>query len=246
MAGRRRGGSGRPLYPAHLSMGQWLSVNGFDGHAAVLLERGAVHARPPAPQTAGLAHTPLRLALAAVRLEQGDLGAAGEALREVEATLDEVRRPGPYVDWLELSAKRDLLIGDLGRALERFQRVQDVCWHGGFRRATLAAVLNQAQVLIYVNQTAAAEELLTEAGEAARMLKDPTAAARSPGWPASPTPAANRSSRGRRSPPRRRRCKGSGPAAAVGPRPGRRAARAAAGRQLSGVLRGPRWPCSGR
>ena len=162
----------------YLSMGQWLSVNGFYGHAAVLLERGAVHARPPAPQTAGLAHTPLRLALAAVRLEQGDLGAAGEALREVEATLDEVRRPGPYVDWLELSAKRDLLIGDLGRALERFQRVQDVCWHGGFRRATLAAVLNQAQVLIYVNQTAAAEELLTEAGEAARMLKDPTAAAR--------------------------------------------------------------------
>ena len=63
--------------------------------AAVLLERGAVHARPPAPQTAGLAHTPLRLALAAVRLEQGDLGAAGEALVEVEATLDEVRRPRP-------------------------------------------------------------------------------------------------------------------------------------------------------
>jgi hypothetical protein len=96
-------------------------------------------------------------------LEHGQLDAAGNVLGPLEKGLFPRQHPGQYVSWLELSAKRDLLRGNFGDALERFARVVAVCCEGGFRRAVLSAQLNQAHVLILLNQIRLAEEVLGEA-----------------------------------------------------------------------------------
>src|SRR5262249_52406650 len=80
--------------------------------------------------------------------------------------------------WLELSGQRHLLGGEYSAALDCFARVVDICAGGGFPRATLGALLNQALVLLAVNQVSVAEEVLGEAADLADALGDRTATAR--------------------------------------------------------------------
>jgi hypothetical protein len=159
------------------ALGRWLASRGQYGHAAVLLERGAFHARNPSPAGAQHALKPLRLALAGVLLEQGRLADCDAVLTPLAGTIDPVTEPGWHVQWLELDAHRHLLRGEYGPALANLVRVNDACFQGGFTRAALGALLNQAEVLILVNQVALAEELLQEASPLADVLEDDAARA---------------------------------------------------------------------
>jgi hypothetical protein len=150
----------------YLAAGRWLADQGRYGHAAVLLERGAAHAAPPASALACRARLPLRLALAGVFLEQGRLEEAAQLLDGLDAQFQENEGPGWLVRWLELSGQLNLLRGDYGDAVERFARVVDLCARGGFARATLGALLNQARILILLNQVGLAEETFQKTGGA--------------------------------------------------------------------------------
>jgi tetratricopeptide (TPR) repeat protein len=162
----------------YLGMGQWLAGQGQYGHAAVLLERGLAHSAPPASSLACRALLPLRLHLAGVLLEQGRLDECGVLHAGLGEELDAHESPGWTVQWLEQTGQSALLRGDYGVALERFARVIDLCKEGGFVRATIGALLNQAQILILVNQVSVAEEALDEALSLAHALDDRPALAR--------------------------------------------------------------------
>src|SRR5262249_46543637 len=70
----------------------------------------------------------------------------------------------------ELTGRCHLLRGEYGPALRSLAGVNDACFQGGFPRAALGALLNQAQVLILVNQVSLAEEVLLEAAGLADVL----------------------------------------------------------------------------
>lgn len=162
----------------YLSMGQWLAGQGQYGHAAVLLQRGAAHARAPASALACRAWLPLRLALAGVLIEQALLDEAADILAGLDERLDERENPGWLVHWLELTAQRFLLRGEYGPALRHLDRVLEVCSRGGFTEAAVRAMLNEAPVLILLNQVSVAEELLGEVERLAELRGDRTAAVR--------------------------------------------------------------------
>jgi CHAT domain-containing protein len=156
----------------YLSMGQWLAGQGRYGHAAILLERGRTQARPPSSPLAQRAWLPLSLSLAAVYLEQGRFQECGTLLAQLQPHLDDRDNPAWSVQWLELSGQRDLLLGRLGTGVQQFGEVTAICARGGFERATLAALLNQARIHILLNQVHHAEGLLTQADNLAAHLQD--------------------------------------------------------------------------
>jgi CHAT domain len=162
----------------YLVAGIWLSGRGFFSHAALLLERGAMHAMPPAPALACRALAALRLALATTLLEQGKFAACGGVLADIRDMVDPRQQPAQYVEWLELRGKLDLLHGDFGAALRGAEEVVSVCRRGGFSRAAMAAVLNQAQALLFLNQTSAAADLVRCVDRTARAAQAGTALAR--------------------------------------------------------------------
>jgi CHAT domain-containing protein len=77
-----------------------------------------------------------------------------------------------------LGGKLSLLRGQFGAALERGSAVVDVCRRGGFRQALRSALLDRAQVLLYLNQITATEGLLTWVAEEARVARDERTVAR--------------------------------------------------------------------
>jgi CHAT domain-containing protein len=164
-----------------LVMGLWLKGHGYYGQAALLLRHGATHAVPPAPPLACAAWTALRLALAATLLEQGEFSDCEGILDETNGRIDPGQDPVRYVERLELRGKLALLRGDFGLALASATEVAEVCQRGGFRQALIQAVLNQAQVLLAINQTAAVDGLLGWAARSAHAVGDTSAAARA-GW----------------------------------------------------------------
>jgi CHAT domain-containing protein len=169
----------RPLFFSRLyhALGRWLGAQGYYGHATVLLGRGLVHAELPAP-LAGRAWVPLVLELASVCLEQGRTERCREELARAEVRLDPRVHPGWTVQWLELSAHRERLLGDFGSALRRYDEVTDLCRDRGFVRATAASLMNQAEILIMINRVSEAEDLLTTAAELSRSVNVPGAAGR--------------------------------------------------------------------
>ena len=125
------------------------------------LRRGLFQAGQGTPDLARKAIVPLRLQIASACLEKGDLEETQTELGEIKANLDGLRQPGFSAHWLEISGKLNLLKGEFGRALERFQAVLALCRKGHFEQAELRASLNLAHILIYLNQTSAAKDLLS-------------------------------------------------------------------------------------
>jgi CHAT domain-containing protein/tetratricopeptide (TPR) repeat protein len=157
----------------YLQLGKRLAAQGQYGHAAVLLERGSQRAGPTTSALARRAYRPLQLSYAAVLLEQGRFPECRAVLDALDGSFDSCMDPGWLVQWLELMGQWELLQGQFGPALSRFEQVSGLCAERGFHRATAGALMNQAEVLILVNQIDAAEELLAEARLLADLLDDP-------------------------------------------------------------------------
>jgi hypothetical protein len=154
----------------YLEMGRLLAALGQYGDALVALERGLSHTGKDAPDLAWQAIVPLRLAIASALLEKGELTAARSWLTDLAPALAERQQPGLAVRWLELSGKLNLLQGEFGPALVQFRRVLDTCQARSLHQAELAATLNLAHILVYLNHTRAAKELLIGAREGAARL----------------------------------------------------------------------------
>lgn len=147
----------------HLAMGRLLAALGQYGDALTTLNRGLFHTGEEAPSLARQTAIPLQLVMASAYLEKGDLTLAQNTLLRLKLELDENQYPEYYIRWLELFGKLNLLGGEFGQALAQFKRIQDVAQKIGSHSATLRATLNLAHVLISLNQTSFARELLMDA-----------------------------------------------------------------------------------
>lgn len=162
----------------YLVMGKWLAGNGQYQHAIELLIRGAELAQSPASSLVCRARIPLHLTLATACLEKGELDQAEQTLLTIAPEIQSHEHPGWYVQRLELSGQLHLLRGEHGPALACFQQVTDVCAQNNFAQAAVNAALNQAQILISLNQVITAEDVLEEAAEIALQIEDQSGLAR--------------------------------------------------------------------
>jgi CHAT domain-containing protein/tetratricopeptide (TPR) repeat protein len=158
-------------------MGRLLASLGQYGQAGVALQRGLGHASQKrtngrayagAQELAKQAVTPLQLALAAALLEKGELQGAAAQLDKLKGKTDEEKQPATFVQTLELRGKLNLLAGEFGAALVCFRQVLNLCARRGFGRAAVAATLNLAHALIFLNQTLDARRHLQRAREIAQ------------------------------------------------------------------------------
>ncbi|HVG33776.1 MAG TPA: hypothetical protein VM911_11865, partial [Pyrinomonadaceae bacterium] len=168
-------------------MGRLLAALGQYGQAAEALQRGLAHTRERGadgiayrgPQEmAKQAVAPLTLALANALLEKGELESAAGYLNQLKEQMQEQIGPALFVQTLELQGRLDLLKGEFGAALACFQQVLALCVRRGFVRAAVAATLNLAQALIFLNQTLDARRHLKLALEHAERIGDVAAVAR--------------------------------------------------------------------
>jgi tetratricopeptide (TPR) repeat protein len=158
----------------YLVLGWLLAALGHYEEALAALERGLLHVGKEEPDLAQQAMIPLRLLLAGTLLEKGDLTEARVQLAGLAADINDLRQPGFYVRWQELSGQLSLIRGEFGTALRRFRQVLETCYGRGFHQAVVRAALNLAHVLILVNQTRAAKEMLLEVKARATELGDET------------------------------------------------------------------------
>src|SRR5262249_18785141 len=100
--------------------GRLLAMKGDYPQAAALLACGLKPARPPASSLTRRAEVPLRLALAGVLLEQGQLDECAKLLGDEDRLQEQV---GWRVRRLELRGQRHSLRGEYGQALDCFARV---------------------------------------------------------------------------------------------------------------------------
>jgi CHAT domain-containing protein len=168
-------------------MGKLLAACGQYRQAASSLRRGLAHTTERAggggahrvPQElAKQAVAPLTLALATALLEKGELEGAAKYLHELTELMQEKTGPAFFVQTLELQGKLHLLAGEFGAALGCFRQVRDSCVRHGFARAAVAATLNLAQALIFLNQTLDARRHLQVARDHAQQIGDTAAVAR--------------------------------------------------------------------
>ena len=156
----------------YLGLGMLLAGFGQYREAVAALKRGLQHTATGVPALFRDITLHLKLACAAALLEQGYLQEARIALDELEAPLSDRRLPGLYLQQLELTGKLGLLTGAFGPALECFRQVLETSLAFGLTRAGLTASLNLAHVLIYLNQTSAARDILLATQAQAEALND--------------------------------------------------------------------------
>ena len=144
----------------YLEMGKVLTALGQYTDSLTILKRGLRHATSTPPEMIGSVVFHLKLATAAALLERGDLSEAESAFLELQPQLDEQHHPGLFVKTLEGMGKLELLTGKFGAALGRFRKALSVCSLHGFEVGEIASCLNLAHVLISLNQTLAAQEIL--------------------------------------------------------------------------------------
>jgi hypothetical protein len=156
----------------YLARGLLSGASGRYEEASCLLERGACHAQAPASSLACRAWVALRLALAGVLLEWGQVSECGDVLTAVRKRMESEGFPDRFVRWHELTRRRHLLLGKYGPALHQLGRVAVACSGGGFLDAALFALLNQVHALLILNQVSIAEDLLKEASDLAERLGD--------------------------------------------------------------------------
>lgn len=158
-------------------MGWLLAGLGQYASALCAFRQGLKHATADdAHPLARRAAMPLKLAAAGALLEKGEMGEARGELDRLRPQLDERAHPGDYVRWLELKGKHSMLCGDYGDAHVRYKRILVVCHERRFERPALTAALNLAHVLILLNHTGIARELLQATARRAEQLGEDSAA----------------------------------------------------------------------
>lgn len=156
----------------YLAMGRILSSYGCYDNAIVALQRGAEYGLTLQTSISTHLNAQFKLCLAAALLEKGELAAAGEALADMEPVMTRIREPWHVVRWIELNAKLHQLTGHLSRARDELVQVVHTCNRFRFTRATAAASLNLANVLIVMNQTSVARALLDLVRKLAEEIND--------------------------------------------------------------------------
>ena len=154
----------------YLQVGGLLLYLGRYDAAISVLQRGREYSAGGAETHNAELH--FRLGLARALLERGDLGIAEDQLSEISPRIDQARFPGHATTWLVLAARLDLLRGDFGTARERVTQVWNVCAANGFARPALRSLLNVADMLILVNRTVEAQQILVLLRAYATELQD--------------------------------------------------------------------------
>ena len=83
-----------------------------------------------------------------------------EALNKIRPVVTKIKEPWPAVRWLELNAKFHQLTGQFSGARDELVEVVHICNRFKFTRATAAASVNLANVLIVMNQQSVAHGLV--------------------------------------------------------------------------------------
>lgn len=156
----------------YLAMGRILSSYGCYDNAIVALQRGAEYGVTLQTSISTHLNAQFKLCLAAALIEKGELAAAGEALADMEPAVTGIKEPWHAVRWIELNAKLHQLTGHLSSARDELIKVVHICNRFKFARATAAASLNLANVLIVMNQTSVARALLELVGQLAVEIED--------------------------------------------------------------------------
>jgi CHAT domain-containing protein len=160
------------LSQLYLEMGRILAGLGQYRDALSATARGLRNAGQAEPRAVRSVLAHLKLEQVSALLEFGELAEAQLQLNEARISLDEFEQPGLFIRSLELAGKLALLAGRLGDALERFKEVCRSCQKHGFDKPSVTASLNLAQVLIYLNQTSEARDLLESIGLRAQADRD--------------------------------------------------------------------------
>ncbi|EHR72081.1 hypothetical protein BurJ1DRAFT_3272 [Burkholderiales bacterium JOSHI_001] len=155
-----------------LALGGLLAALGQYGAALHCLERGLLHTGPGGPELARSLRPQLELARATVLLEQGRLDEAQTALARGRALPEVAEHPGLLAQGMALTVRLALMNGRYGEALHGLEQLVSLAGRWGFDRARSLALLNLAQLRIFVNQTAAARTLIDDAARIAAGLRD--------------------------------------------------------------------------
>ena len=156
----------------YLEIGRLEAATGEYQRALVALKRGLSHSHSSDSQLARQAIIPLILAIARAELEQGDLQSTEVALQSLPASVGSLSPHVASLQQMEITGKVALLRGEFGLAKQQFERVLEFCEIAGFEQAAAQAKLNLAQVLIYLNHTREASELLESVRELSRACHD--------------------------------------------------------------------------
>lgn len=163
----------------YLTMGRIFYGYGQYADATTSFNRGIAHSKHFKTDISPHLELQLALGLAAAWLDKGELPAAENVLLEVEPKVRTAKEPWPLVRWLELSAKLDQLSGRLSQAKNALTDVYKICRHYKFHQAQLGAMMNLAHLLILMNQTVRANEILQQTKLIAERMGERDQAARS-------------------------------------------------------------------
>jgi hypothetical protein len=162
-----------------LELSKLLAAQGLYQPALTVAARGLAVTEASSSDAVRRAIPALTLAAAAASLQRGDLRGAGQYLHSERADQANLwRHPAWSVRRLELTAKRQLIAGEFGAARTSLEAALATCAHEGFDSAGARAATNLAHVLIIINQTKTALDLLDAAERQATAAGDGVAAAR--------------------------------------------------------------------
>lgn len=140
-----------------LEIGRLAAAKGQYRVALMIFEQAISHCTSGSPPLLKVTRPYFLLAIASARLERGDLEGCSRTLEEVLGTradrLVEMRALG-------ISSKLDLLRGSLGAGQDKLERLLSLSIESGLRYVSVGCALDLAQVLIYLNQTREAQQLL--------------------------------------------------------------------------------------
>ena len=168
----------RALFFAHffLESGRLLAWLGQYSEAQAALHRSLHHAGSTEPSVFENLNASVCLELASGLLACGEVPTARKRLSAVHNTS---AHPGHIERYHELTAQEALLTGDLGRAVEAFNTVRALCLQQGFAAAAASTALNLAHILVLLNRTVEAEQLISEAQTSADALENGSLSERS-------------------------------------------------------------------
>lgn len=110
---------------------------------------------------------PFQLMKGRCLLEKGSIGPAQQLLKRIK---DRENLPlNHLIPLLEIQAKIHLLTGQFGRAMPLLEEIRKICQDQALPRSEIQALLNQAGVMIFLNQVAESELILDTA---AAKIKD--------------------------------------------------------------------------
>ncbi len=163
----------------YLAMGRLLAALGKYGEAITALQRSLFHANSEtAPSLAKSSLLAIQLTYAGVLIEKGNLEEADIYLAGVRELIFQPQHIQYRLNYLELTGKLSLLIGNLGGGLDKLQQVEKLCNELRLQQGVLRANLNLAHILILLNQTNAAHDYLKKTQVKASNIGDTPSAAR--------------------------------------------------------------------